>query len=75
MEQSKIPLEVLNKIKITNDEFLNALKDVHPSAMREVQIQRPNVKRHEIGRLEEVKDELAGGNRMTTQTRRSIQGG
>jgi transitional endoplasmic reticulum ATPase len=59
MDQSKIPLEVLNKIKITNDDFLNALKDVHPSAMREVQIQRPNVKWHEIGGLEEVKDELA----------------
>jgi len=28
MEQSKIPLEVLNKIKITNDDFQNALKDV-----------------------------------------------
>jgi transitional endoplasmic reticulum ATPase len=59
MDQSKIPLEVLNKIKITNDDFEDALKDVHPSAMREVQIQRPNVKWHEIGGLEEVKDELA----------------
>lgn len=59
MDQSKIPLEVLNKIKITNDDFHNALKDVHPSAMREGQIQRPNVKWHEIGGLAEVKDELA----------------
>ena len=59
MEQSKIPLEVLNKIKITNDDFQNALKDVHPSAMREVQIQRPNVKWGEIGGLTEVKEELA----------------
>jgi transitional endoplasmic reticulum ATPase len=59
MDQSKIPLEVLNKIKITNDDFEDVLKDAHPSAMREVQIQRPNVKWHEIGGLEEVKDELA----------------
>jgi transitional endoplasmic reticulum ATPase len=59
MEQSKIPLEVLNKIKITNEDFQNALKDVQPSAMREVQIQRPNVKWDEIGGLIEVKEELA----------------
>ena len=45
MEQSKIPLEVLNKIKITNNDFQDALKDVHPSTLREVQIQRPNVDR------------------------------
>src|SRR5215472_518138 len=55
MDQSKIPLEVLNKIKITNDDFEDALKDVHTSAMREVQVQRPNAKWH----VEEVKDELA----------------
>jgi transitional endoplasmic reticulum ATPase len=59
MEQSKIPLEVLNKIKITNDDFNNALKEVHPSAMREVQIQRPNVKWDQIGGLADVKEELA----------------
>src|ERR671923_1745115 len=41
MDQSKIPVEVLNKIKITNEDFQNALKDISPSAMREVRIQRP----------------------------------
>lgn len=59
MEQTKIPFEVLNKIKITNTDFQNALKEVHPSAMREVQIQRPNVKWDEIGGLDEVKEELS----------------
>jgi transitional endoplasmic reticulum ATPase len=59
MEQSKIPIEVLNKIKITNEDFQNALNDVQPSAMREVQIQRPNVKWDDIGGLIEVKEELA----------------
>jgi transitional endoplasmic reticulum ATPase len=59
MEQSKIPVEVLNKIKITNKDFENSLKDVQPSAMREVQIQRPNIKWEEIGGLTEVKEELA----------------
>src|ERR671938_451371 len=59
MEQSKIPIEVLNKIKITNEDFQNALKDIQPSAMREVQIQRPNIKWDDIGGLIEVKEELA----------------
>src|SRR5919199_316391 len=59
MEQSKIPVEVLNKIKITNEDFQNGLKDVQPSAMREVQIQRPTVNWHDIGGLPEVKEELA----------------
>ncbi len=59
MEQSTIPLEVLNKIKITDEDFQNALKDVQPSAMREVQIQRPNIKWDDIGGLIEVKEELA----------------
>jgi transitional endoplasmic reticulum ATPase len=58
MEQSKIPIEVLNKIKITTDDFQNALKDVHPSALREVQIERPNVKWDEIGGLAGIKEEL-----------------
>src|ERR687887_440661 len=59
MDQSKIPVEVLNKIKITNEDFQNALKDISPPAMREVQIQRPNVKWEDIGGLVEVKEELA----------------
>jgi len=59
MDQSKIPVEVLNKIRITNEDFLNGLKDVQPSAMREVQIQRPNVNWVDIGGLAEVKEELA----------------
>ena len=59
MEQTKIPIEVLNKIKITDDDFDNALKDIQPSAMREIQIQRPNVHWEDIGGLSDIKDELA----------------
>jgi transitional endoplasmic reticulum ATPase len=59
MEQTKIPVEVLNKIKITHKDFEDALKDVQPSALREVHIQRPNVTWDQIGGLNEVKAELA----------------
>jgi len=58
LEESKIPIETLNKIKITPEDFENALKEVQPSALREVYVQRPNVKWIDIGGLEAVKDEL-----------------
>ena len=58
MEQTKIPVEVLNKIKITHRDFEDALKDVQPSALREVHVQRPNVTWDQIGGLNEVKAEL-----------------
>jgi transitional endoplasmic reticulum ATPase len=38
--------------------FIDALKDVEPSAMREVLVESPNVKWTNIGDLEEVKQEL-----------------
>ena len=59
LDQTKIPIEVLNKIKIGNKDFEDALKDIHPSAMREVQIQKPNVKWEDVGGLASIKDELS----------------
>jgi transitional endoplasmic reticulum ATPase len=58
MEQPKIPAEILNKIKVTREDFENALKEVQPSAMREVLVQKPNIRWEDIGGLSEVKDEL-----------------
>ena len=59
LEEPKIPAEILNKIKITKQDFDEALRDVQPSAMREVLVQRPNVKWDDIGGLQQVKEELA----------------
>lgn len=58
LEESKIPIETLNKIKITAQDFENALKEIQPSALREVYVQRPNVNWTDIGGLQEVKNEL-----------------
>jgi transitional endoplasmic reticulum ATPase len=58
LEQPKIPAEILNKIKITKQDFDEALRDVQPSAMREVLVQRPNVGWEDIGGLQHVKEEL-----------------
>src|SRR5918912_416165 len=58
LEQPKIPAEILNKIKVTKHDFDEALRDVQPSAMREVLVQKPNVSWEDIGGLQEVKEEL-----------------
>ena len=59
MEQAKIPAEILNKIKITDKDFQEALRDVQPSAMREVVVQRPDVRWEDVGGLSKIKEELA----------------
>ncbi|MFL6482691.1 MAG: CDC48 family AAA ATPase [Nitrososphaera sp.] len=59
LDQPKIPAEILNKIKITKQDFDEALRDVQPSAMREVLVQRPNIGWDDIGGLHQVKEELA----------------
>ena len=58
LEEEKLPPELLNKLQVTMDDFENALKDVMPSAMREVYLETPDVKWTEIGGLESVKHEL-----------------
>ena len=58
LEEEKIPAEVLQKITITNDDFKDALKEVRPSALREVLVQVPNVTWEDVGGLESLKEEL-----------------
>ncbi|HEY7734182.1 MAG TPA: CDC48 family AAA ATPase [Nitrososphaera sp.] len=58
LHQPKIPAEILGKIKVTKQDFDEALKDVQPSAMREVLVQRPNVSWEDIGGLQGIKEEL-----------------
>ena len=57
-EADQIPVEVLNKIVVTMQDFLDALRFVEPSAMREVLVQKPNVKWDDVGGLKEAKQAL-----------------
>jgi len=58
LEEDKLTPEFLNKLQVTNDDFQNALKDITPSAMREVYIETPDVKWSDIGGLDSIKKEL-----------------
>jgi len=58
LDENKISSEILQKIEITSDDFREALKEVRPSALREVQVQIPDVNWDDVGGLEELKDEL-----------------
>ena len=53
-----IPKEFLEKLKVTKKDFKDALKIVRPSAMREVLIEKPNIKWDDVGGLEDIKRKL-----------------
>jgi transitional endoplasmic reticulum ATPase len=58
LEVESIPVEVLQKIEVNNDDFLDALREMEPSAMREVMVESPNVHWDDVGGLSEVKQQL-----------------
>jgi transitional endoplasmic reticulum ATPase len=58
LEDEKLSPEVLNKLIVMMNDFENAVKEVMPSAMREVYLESPDIPWTAIGGLEEVKREL-----------------
>ena len=54
-EADNIPYELLLELEVTMDDFLNALKEVEPSAIREVFTEIPDVRWDDVGGLDEVK--------------------
>jgi len=58
LEEDRLSPETLDKLVVTMADFEDALRDVMPSAMREVYLETPDVKWSEIGGLEGVKKEL-----------------
>ncbi len=58
LDLDSIPMEVLSKINVEKGDFFEALREMQPSAMREVLIESPNLHWDEIGGLSEAKTEL-----------------
>ena len=57
-DEDPIPQEILEKLVIAQKDFIEALKVVRPSAMREVLVETPDVSWTDVGGLEETKEKL-----------------
>ena len=57
-DDEEIPEEVLKKIIVTKDDFKSALKEIQPSALREVLVQVPDIGWDDVGGLDDAKQEL-----------------
>ncbi len=57
-DDKEISKEVLDELRITKNDFQEALKSVRPSAMREVLVETPDTKWDDIGGIESVKQDL-----------------
>ncbi|MHA1937193.1 MAG: CDC48 family AAA ATPase [Candidatus Thorarchaeota archaeon] len=58
LEDEEIPQEVLDELEVNNEDFLGALREIQPSAVREVFIEVPNVRWTDVGGLDKVKEKL-----------------
>jgi transitional endoplasmic reticulum ATPase len=61
LEERTVPPEVLDTLSVVRDDFVEALKRVQPSAMREVMVQKPNVRWDDIGGLDDARERLREG--------------
>ena len=58
LEEERIPPKILEKMEIRMEDFLNAFREITPTAMREVAVEVPTVRWEDVGDLEEAKQEL-----------------
>ncbi len=58
LDEDEIPEEILDNLKVVREDFLDAMRGITPSALREVFVERPNVHWDDVGGLEDVKQEL-----------------
>src|SRR3990172_4251023 len=60
IEAEEIPVDVLRSLEVSREDFLQPFRELQPSAMREVMIEKPNVRWGDIGGLDSAKQELRG---------------
>ena len=58
IQEETISSEILESMKVTREDFFNAMHEIMPSALREVYVERPTVKWEDIGGLMEIKNEI-----------------
>src|ERR687895_2009858 len=58
LSSESIPADTLRKIIVTMQDFVDVIKEMEPSALREVFVEVPDVKWEDIGGLSTIKQEL-----------------
>ncbi len=58
LDQDEIPPEVLEKMEVQMNDFKIAIRDIEPSALREIYVEIPEVSWEDVGGLDEVKERL-----------------
>ena len=58
LDEERVPPSVLEKMEVRMEDFLNAYREITPTAMREVYIEVPTVRWTDIGGLETIKSDL-----------------
>jgi len=61
LESETVPAEILEELAVRRMDFIEALKRVQPSAMREVMVQAPDVRWEDIGGLDDAQMRLKEG--------------
>src|SRR5713226_1608542 len=58
LEDERVPSGILEKMEVNFEDFMNAYREITPTAMREVYIEVPTVHWSDVGGLTEVKQQL-----------------
>jgi transitional endoplasmic reticulum ATPase len=58
LHKAGIPGEVLERLKVTNEDFRDAFREIEPSTLRDVFTEPPNVSWEDVGGMEGVKQQL-----------------
>ena len=61
LSEGTIPPEILETLEVTREDFVEALKRIQPSAMREVMVQAPTTRWEDVGGLDEAQRKLKEG--------------
>ncbi len=67
VDEEELAPEVLENLFVTREDFINALKRIQPSALREIMIQVPDVGWDDIGGLDKAKQQLREGIELPLQ--------
>ena len=58
LDEESIPSDILDQLEVTHEDFVQALKEITPTAVREVFIESPNVPWTDVGGLKPVVTEI-----------------